>query len=67
VVSVSLSGVVLQNTPPGSMIDTPPTHHVTRVKATATVKVEVHTPLPGKNENKYPQIKFLKYLQTCTL
>lgn len=31
------------------MVDTPPTHRVTRVKATATVKVEVHTPLPGDN------------------
>ncbi|XP_052257049.1 protein patched homolog 1-like isoform X2 [Dreissena polymorpha] len=31
----------------GTMLSTPPTHHVTRVKATATVKVEVHTPIPG--------------------
>ncbi|KAL4236598.1 Protein patched 1 [Mactra antiquata] len=33
--------------PPTSAMSTPPSHHVTRVKATATVKVEVHTPLPG--------------------
>lgn len=34
--------------PPGSLPSTPlPSRHVTRVKATATVKVEVHTPLPG--------------------
>ena len=33
---------------PGSLPSTPPLRHVTRVKATATVKVEVHTPLPGK-------------------
>jgi hypothetical protein len=26
--------------------------HVTKVKATATVKVEVHTPVPGKGINK---------------
>jgi hypothetical protein len=26
--------------------------HVTKVKATATVKVEVHTPVPGKGFNK---------------
>ncbi|XP_052776119.1 protein patched homolog 1-like isoform X1 [Mya arenaria] len=35
------------STPPGSVMSTPPTHHVTRVRATATVKVEVHTPIPG--------------------
>ncbi|XP_045158248.1 protein patched homolog 1-like isoform X2 [Mercenaria mercenaria] len=34
------------NSPPGSIVSAPATH-VTRVKATATVKVEVHTPLPG--------------------
>ncbi|KAK3091489.1 hypothetical protein FSP39_020198 [Pinctada imbricata] len=39
------------NTPPDSMASTPKAHHVTRVKATATVKVEVHTPIPGSVEN----------------
>lgn len=33
--------------PPPSMSSAPQTHHITRVKATATVKVEVHTPIPG--------------------
>lgn len=32
---------------------TPPVKHVTRVKATATVKVEVHTPLPGAVEQEH--------------
>ncbi|CAI9725752.1 protein patched homolog 1-like [Octopus vulgaris] len=30
-----------------------PTKHITRVKATATVKVEVHTPLPGAVEQEH--------------
>lgn len=33
--------------PPPPMSSAPQTHHITRVKATATVKVEVHTPIPG--------------------
>lgn len=36
------------NTPPTSATSTPPpSRHVTRVTAHATVKVEVHTPIPG--------------------
>ena len=38
----------LQSSPPSSSCSTPPSRHVTRVTATAKVKVEVHTPLPGK-------------------
>lgn len=37
--------------PPPSMSSAPQTHHITRVKATATVKVEVHTPIPGAVES----------------
>nr|XP_022317481.1 protein patched homolog 1-like [Crassostrea virginica] len=39
------------DTPPASVPSTPQSHHITRVKATATVKVEVHTPIPGMVEN----------------
>ncbi|XP_061192639.1 protein patched homolog 1-like [Saccostrea echinata] len=40
------------STPPPTVVtSTPQTHHVTRVKATATVKVEVHTPIPGSVES----------------
>ncbi|XP_052102126.1 protein patched homolog 1-like [Mytilus californianus] len=34
-------------TPPASVSSTPQSTHVTRVTAHATVKVEVHTPIPG--------------------
>lgn len=39
------------NTPPTSVTSTPPSRHVTRVTAHATVKVEVHTPIPGSVQN----------------
>lgn len=32
---------------PPSVSSAHQSHHITRVKATATVKVEVHTPIPG--------------------
>lgn len=37
--------------PPPSVSSVPQSHHITRVKATATVKVEVHTPIPGAVES----------------
>ena len=37
----------LQTSHCGSVGMTAPPQHITRVTATATVKVEVHTPLPG--------------------
>lgn len=40
------------DTPPASVPSTPQSHHITRVKATATVKVEVHTPIPGNTRTK---------------
>ena len=38
----------LQSSPPSSSCSTPPSRHVTRVTASAKVKVEVHTAVPGK-------------------
>lgn len=59
--------------PPPSMSSAPQTHHITRVKATATVKVEVHTPIPGNyiihlyhNLLKFLSILFL-IIKRCLL
>ncbi|XP_048757819.2 protein patched homolog 1-like isoform X2 [Ostrea edulis] len=50
--SIPSSGENSRNaTPTASVTTLPQTHHVTRVKATATVKVEVHTPIPGSVES----------------
>ena len=48
---------------PGSLPSTPPpSRHLTRVKATATVKVEVHTPLPGKfGKCAFTVLKYYKF------
>ncbi|XP_069128023.1 protein patched homolog 1-like [Argopecten irradians] len=59
------------STPPGSTASTPLASHVTRVKATATVKVEVHTPIiPGgtvemsvANQNRKSKRRKLKELE----
>lgn len=47
--------------PPPSVSSVPQSHHITRVKATATVKVEVHTPIPGNCiiDLYYNYLKFL--------